>query len=93
MGDGFGQTAGIRRLWSGFKNDLIAYVWINQGYRSAGSKLSKTTDRLLQGFNNGSVSKKEAQATLAAGYSRVMPKDHATLVKLLPEATKLLSLT
>lgn len=90
VGEGFGVTAGIRRLWSGHKNDLLAYVWINQGYKSGGNKLRKTTDRLLQGFNNGEVSKKEAQATLVAGYSRVMPTDRATLLKLLPQAKGLL---
>jgi hypothetical protein len=90
-GIGYGgsrKTAGIRKLWIGFKNDGMAELWLKQGYKSGSSKWKKTTDRVLIGFKKGRLTKSFAAAMVKDGFIGTLPNDRKTFNALLPEAAR-----
>jgi hypothetical protein len=82
------KTAGIRKLWIGFKNDGMAFLWLRQGYKSGGSKWKKTTDRVLAGFSKGQLTKAFAASMVKDGFVWTLPTDRKTFNALLPEAAR-----
>lgn len=82
------KTAGIRKLWIGYKNDGMAFVWLTQGQRSGGGKLKKTTNRVLDGYAKGHLTKEFAQRMIEVGFAGILPDDRKTFAALLPQATQ-----
>jgi hypothetical protein len=88
-GIGFGgsrKTVGIRKLWIGYQNDGMAFLWLRQGHKSGGGRWKHTTDRVLDGFAKKQLTKKFAKEMLEDGFVVTLPDDRKTFSQLLPQA-------
>jgi hypothetical protein len=81
------KTVGIRKIWIGYKNDAMAFIWLNHGFKSGGNKWRKVVNRLLAGYSAGAVTDAKAQQALELNYHRLMPNDRKTFIALLPFTT------
>lgn len=82
--NGEGRTFGIRKIWIGHKDDAMAFVWLEQGFKSGANKWRKVADRLLAGHEYGEVSSKAASKMLAS-YDKLLPQNVTLFRKLLPK--------
>jgi hypothetical protein len=83
-----GKTIGIRKIWVGYGNDAMAFVWLWQGFKSGGNKWRMVVDRLLAGYDKGEVTQAMAKRALEQGYTKLLPSNRASFSRLLPVAVQ-----